>query len=229
MSLDSKAPKTIWNEHNVHFSLLGFFKKSPTNIILQYQSLYDGKIINLTPEQIERLYFRDKPLSNQNIIQQGKYECAPAALAMALNESLFMVKRHMAKFNWRNDDAGVNDELLRNTARSMGRDLIEFDISSLSSSPSPCLLMVKSLNVEGYTHAVTWNGQELLDPNTNYPGRYYWGTDWSPDMIGANTYFSLLDKPLSQTDNQQYIDFIKEKDEVKKEQIKAAIIKMLSN
>jgi hypothetical protein len=209
MSL-SKAPKIIWNQQDEEFVLSGYTKFSPRVIDLYYQSLKTGTRIRISPDQVEKSYFRDKPIPKQDPILQGRYECVAAALAIALGEKLFTVKRQMGKLLWRNDDSGVSDELMRATARSLGRDLVEIPMNEVTPSLGPSILTVKSLNVSGYSHAITWNGQELLDPNTHYVGRHYWGADWTPDMIGATCCHLLMDHVLSEAETKQYEDFLKE-------------------
>lgn len=221
MSTQSKAPQIIWSKENdKEYYLSGFTKFSPLSISLHYQEIGEDKKMNLSPHMVESEFLREKPRAKQNPILQGKYECAPAALAMALGERLFTVKRQMGKLNWRNDDAGVNNTLMRATARAMGRDLVEIPLNELSPILGPCILTIKSLNVPKYSHAIAWTGKELLDSNTNYSGRNYWGIDWSPDMIGAKCCHLLLERPLSEEENNQYIQFLKDGNEKKVTQIK---------
>lgn len=220
----SKAPKIIWDKHDREFCLTGFTKSSATLVTLHYQEIETGLKKDLYPSLVETQYFRDKPSPQQDPILQGKYECAPAALAMALGEKLFHVKRQMGKLNWRNDDSGVDDDLLRATARAMGRDLVEIPMSEVSPLLGPCILTVKSLNVKGYSHAIAWNGKELLDPNTHYSGRHYWGSDWTLDMIEAKCCHLLLDHPLSEEEYNKYIQFLKDGNERKIEKIKQDVL-----
>jgi hypothetical protein len=220
------APQLIWDETGEEYLLAGFSKPSPLTILLDYQQA-SGQMqakMTLQPHQVETQFHREKPTPQQNPILQGKYECAPAALAMAMGEKLFTVKRQMGKLLWRNDDAGVGDELLRATARSLGRDLVEIPLSEVSPNLGPCILTVKSLNVKGYSHAVAWTGKELLDPNTHYLGRHYWGADWGPDMIGAKACHLLLNKPLSNAEHNEYVKVLKERNDQQIKEIKQQVL-----
>ena len=224
MTTNSKAPQIIWSQNDDEYLLAGFTKYTPQLISLHYKSIENGSNIHITPAMVEQNFLRDKPVPKQSPILQGKYECAPAALAMALGEKLFTVKRQMGKLHWRNDDAGVNDDLLRATARAMGRDLVEIPMNEVSPLLGPCILTVKSLNIARYTHAVAWTGKELLDPNTHYEGRRYWGADWSPDMIEAKCCHLLLDKPLSEEEYNKYLQFLKEGNEKEIPQVKQEVL-----
>lgn len=222
-----KAPLLIWDESGEEYLLHRITQKSPRETYVAYQHTESQVKLALSPHQVETQFFREKPIAQQDPILQGKYECAPAALAMALGEKLFTVKRQMGKLLWRNDDAGVSDALMRQTARAMGRDLVEIPLSDVSSNLGPAILTVKSLNVKGYSHAVAWTGKELLDPNTHYQGRYYWGVDWSPELIEAKCCHLLLDKPLSEEENREYVNYLKEKEQRQIQEVKEAVISAL--
>jgi hypothetical protein len=134
----------------------------------------------------------------QEIIKQGKWECGPAAIAMATGHSLFNVKRLAGKAGWRNDSSGINWEASRHAYESLGFSSVYLHRSrvfQLNEVPS-AVLTVPSLNFKGRWHAVAWVNGEILDPNANYPGRKFYGPDWNPHTIGLSGAEILL-KPMS--------------------------------
>lgn len=225
--MNYKAPKFIIDPQAQLKLTLTNVVKSNGKTFLTYQ--VDSRIFVLSPREVELNFYREKPPTITPVITQGKYECAASALAMLLDEKLFTVKRAMAKFHWRNDDSGANDEVLLGAARELGYDLIDFNPKKLHYLSGPCLLTVPSLNVKKMNHAVTWTGSELLDPNTHYPNRNFWGADWSPDLIEAVGCLKLLPQTLSSSERQEYDHFRKTQETTKinsiREQVLAAINK----
>jgi len=190
------APKHLISASGSEWSLKGVLLEK--EIKLEY-GLKDTKAsVEINPVDVETDWTRKgRPEPKSEIIVQGKYECAAASLAMLLGEKLFTVKRAMGKVGWTNSDRGASDRVMTEAARYLGRDLLYVTDDMLTADMGPASLTIKSLNVKGMSHAVTWNGKETLDPNWGRAGRIFWGCEWNPKTIGARGAMVLLDKPLS--------------------------------
>lgn len=129
---------------------------------------------------VESKFKRPFKSPNAKIIEQGRWECGAASLAMLLGESLWNVKRSLAKVGWNNDDRGVTSKLLVQAGYNLGYNLI---ISENVKDNEPCVAIVPSLNVIKKTHAVCWNGLELLDPNVYNSKRRHYSPDWSLNSL----------------------------------------------
>jgi hypothetical protein len=158
------------------------------------------------------------------ITVQGRYECAAASLAMLLDEKLFFVKRAMGKVGWRNDDSGAGDEVMIQAARLLGRDLISLNRKDIKEGIGPCTVTVPSLNIPGMSHSVTWNGEEILDPNWGRPGRKFWGTEWAPWTMKPQGALYLLNRVLSESERKQVDEITKSKNEAEIHALKLEVL-----
>lgn len=141
----------------------------------------DIKVSFLVSSNLVESKFKRKFIEpTAKIIEQGRWECGAAALAMLLGESLWNVKRALAKVGWNNDDRGVTSDKLIKAGLSLGYELIFTDKVK---DHEPCLVTVPSLNVVKRTHAVCWTGQELLDPNLYDEKRKHYSPEWSLNAL----------------------------------------------
>jgi len=129
---------------------------------------------------VESKFNRKFKDAQADIIEQGRWECGAASLAMLLGESLWSVKRALAKVGWNNDDRGVTSDKLVLAGLNLGYQL---KITENVKDDEPCLVSVPSLNVANRTHAVCWNGQELLDPNIYNEKRKHYSPEWSLNAL----------------------------------------------
>jgi hypothetical protein len=170
-----------------------------------YQEPFGGPCAVLTPQQIEACEFGNRPKEpGQGVVLQGKYECAAAAMAMLTGHTLFQVKRAMGRAGWRNDNRGASFRVCRAAAQALGFELIYLNkkgVYELLEEMPPALITVPSLNIKGAAHAVTWTGEEILDPNLGYIGRKTYGPEWAPWTVGA-TGAEVLLRPMSKIDYQ---------------------------
>lgn len=200
-----------------------FSKKDPNGKLVYSQE--NGCSGHFRPYEVEKNFKRDgRPVPKSSIIQQGKYECLPTAIAMMLGESLFSIKRAMAKFEWRNDDKGATDEMAFKACQLLGYDLLSLEPEDLTEDLGPCILNLRSLNVPRMNHAVTWKNQEILDPNWNRPGRLFWGTEWCPVTIGAAGGDLLLPFSLSSSERALMLSFYKNRPSPEAKALKADIL-----
>lgn len=194
------APLHLVSASGSEWELVGIDRRH--NEPLEYKLKETKVSVAITAVDVETDWTRKgRPEPTREIIVQGKYECAAASLAMLLGEKLFTVKRAMGKAGWRNDDRGAGDQVMMEAARYLGRDLLKigkYQFGEISGSAS---LTLPSLNIKGMYHAVTWTGEEILDPNWGREGRVFWGCEWNPQTIGARSGMLLLDKNL--TDEQR--------------------------
>lgn len=181
----------------------------------------------IAPRHVETQFTRTKSEPKAKIVPQGKYECAAAALAMLIGEPLFHVKRAMAKHGWRNDNKGACDLVIRKAAREFGRDLLPIKNKDMNPEMLPSMITVPSLNLKGRSHAVTWNGEEILDPNWGYKGRKWWGTEWAPWTMKPHGGLMLLNETLTQKEREELDEFIRSRDKQEIDAIKNAVFAAL--
>lgn len=194
------VPQHIISASGSEWIILGLDKDGKKSI--EYQLKGTKVSVAVTPGEVEIDWTRKgRPEPKSAITVQGKYECAAASLAMLLGEKLFTVKRAMGKFGWSNDDRGASSLVMIEAARYLGRDLLEIGKYQIEPDMGPASLTLPSLNVEGMSHALTWNGTEILDPNWGREGRIFWGCEWNPKTLGATHALILLSKNL--TDEQR--------------------------
>lgn len=156
--------------------------------------------IKMTPGIVVKEFIIESRRPEGELILQGKYECAAAALAMILGHSLFQVKRAMGMHGWCNDDGGAGDEVLQKAAREFGRDLIyggKRTIRAMGSDMPDAMVSVRSVNVPKMGHGVAWLNGEILDPNFGSLTRKFWGAEWAPWTMGASNVMILAKEPLS--------------------------------
>lgn len=192
-----KCPLTISDDGDVFTLREVDISKKPTELV--YASV-DGELLRGRPNLIAGRFTFDRPAPKGEFIQQGKYECAAAALAMLLGHSMFMVKSVMGEVGWRNDDRGASEWVSQQAARAFGRDLVSVDwktIHTLGNDLPAALVGVRSLNVPNMGHGLTWLNGEILDPNFGHPTRKYWGANWSPWTMGSAHSQVLAKQPLS--------------------------------
>lgn len=174
----------------------------PKETPLEYKLKDASASIGVSAVDVETDWTRKgRPDPKSAIIVQGKYECAAASLAMLLGESLFSVKRAMGKAGWRNDDRGAGDQIMIEAARYLGRDILKIGRYQFDEITGPASVTLPSLNIKGMYHAVTWTGEEILDPNWGREGRKFWGCEWNPQTIGARSALILL--PNNMTEDQR--------------------------
>jgi hypothetical protein len=132
---------------------------------------------------LERDFTKElRPEPSQNIIKQGRWECAPASLAMLLDESLWDIKRALVHSGWNNDDYGCSTEQMIKASSLLGHEVYE----TKEAGNHPQVISLRSLNVKRSSHAIYWNGKEMLDPNWGFKGRLWWGCDWGPDVLNPS-------------------------------------------
>lgn len=228
-----RVPQTLYDADGRCWT----FRERDTDPKLQYNLIYrrheeEGGIKAfgiIKPSQVETDFTRTgRPEPTQKIIRQGKWECAPASLAMLLGEKLFTVKRAMGKYGWKNDDSGASTKITIEAARYLGRDLINIERNEIEKDMGPCLVSVNSLNVEGYSHSVTWTGKEILDPNCGYEGRKWWGPEWSPWTMNAFHCLVLLEGTLSNSERKEYDEYLEKRRLEQLMAVKQAVIDQLN-
>lgn len=196
---------------------------------LAYKREENPCVLIMKPRHVETDFTKKgRPKPESKIIKQGKWECAPAALAMLLEENLSTVKRAMASFGWNNTSDGSSDEVIMKAARKLGRDMLPIDTKDITEDIGPCLITVPSLNYEGKSHAIAWNEKEMLDPNFGYRGRKYWGPEWAPWTVGALDVMVLLDYVLSPSERREMDRLHKKNKEAKLKDVKKQVIDQLN-
>jgi len=182
-----RVPKIITEKDGILILAVGM---NYSERLVIYSKENNGGGIRLTsPSHVElhcNIVNRQEP--RVNIVRQGKYECGPAALAMLLQEPLIAVKRAYAKLGWNNDENGINDVWTLKVAKMFGRDLVYTN----RPTGKPCLVTLKSLNVLNAQHVVTWDGQQILDPNWGYKDRKWWSTEWAPWTLPSRSFLRLM-------------------------------------
>jgi hypothetical protein len=175
-----RAPKLILTPDKEEWELFHVDKTSPDRYSLSYRPIAGQHGMVLIPQMLEREFLRvGRPEPGQKIVSQGRWECGPAALSMLLKESLWDVKRAMVASGWNNDDSGCSDENLIAAAKLLGYDLHP----TLEPNGNACLLTVPSLNYKNKSHALCFNGIEMLDPNWGFKGRLWYGTEWGLETV----------------------------------------------
>lgn len=190
--MEEGLPQKIRDKDNIY--TLKSFKDG----FLFFTTAHAKSLMTLHPVRIEK-YFEilDRPTPKAKIIKQGKYECAAASLAMLLNKPLFDVKRALVKHGWNNDNKGCTSEAMVLAAREFGIDLLPIEKKHLKPGIGPVELCVPSLNYSGRSHAVVWNGEEILDPNYGYDDRKVYSSGWAPWTIDAQNGMLVLKKNLT--------------------------------
>jgi hypothetical protein len=154
----------------------------------------------VNPYMLEIMHTKKRrPEPKVQVIQQGKWECYPAAVANMIGEKLFHVKRAFGKENWRNDESGAKDDVAVAALKHLG--LFAVSTTEIPEDYEKCIVMMKSLNVKGMGHAVAYNGSQMIDPNWGREDRKWWGTEWKPRTIGAKRFLVLVE-------NQEIADHI---------------------
>lgn len=165
---------------------------------ITYTMPFDTTGVVLRPQLIEVEFHSREKNPIQTIVEQGKYECGPAALAMCTGHTLFNVKRAAGRHGWRNDSSGIGSEASHGCVQDLGFEMIYLNrwrLALLDDVPS-AILTVPSLNYKGKWHAVAWVGGEILDPNHGHPTRKTYGPEWNPHTIGCSGAEILL-KPMT--------------------------------
>lgn len=132
-------------------------------------------------------------------VQQGKYDCVAATIAMLTDHLRYTVIQCMAAHGWCNDKRGATNKIERDTIRDLGYDLIPVPhriIDILGRDLPDGSVTASSLNYPGYAHALAWRDGKLLDPNTGRPGRQIWSPDSDP-MVAIEWFKVLAERPLS--------------------------------
>lgn len=184
---------------------------------------YKNATIVLEPYAVVKMFETAIPAPQQTVVRQGKFECAAAALAQALGEELFWVKRAMGKHHWRNDDRGASHEVMQLAAQEFGKDLIVGGrkmISALEEDFPTCCVSVPSVNVSGMGHAVSWVNGEILDPNFGDPNRKFWGPNWAPWTMNATSIDVVAKRVLSLAEHRELKEL---RNRASKEEIKEVI------
>lgn len=222
--MDKRVPKIIF--HPTMSSKFEFTGQVFSDKTILYK--VKEETILLDPKTIEIKFLRDeRPEPKSDIIVQGKYECAAAALAMLLDEKLFNVKRAMGKMGWRNDNKGAGNEVTIGASRLLGRDVVHIRGNEINETIGPCVVHIDSLNIKGMAHAITWNGKEILDPNWGREGRKFWGTEWAPWTLRAQSAFVLLEKNLTEAERAELDEAMRARDAKELKAIKESILNQL--
>lgn len=220
--MDLRVPKKLFDNE---FGEWKFKDHDPKRETFTYRSSSLSCGVVVKAHQIETNFSKkERPQPKAPIIQQGKYECAAAALAMLLGESLFHTKRAMAKMQWRNDNTGANTKVSMGAARILGYDLLPVEKTDIDSNTGKCIVHLSSLNVKGMGHAVTWTGEEILDPNWDKPQRFFWGTEWAPWTLPNNGGLILLPFTLSNQERNELDLYLKKQEEESILEIKKNIL-----
>ena len=131
--------------------------------------------------KIEEKFKRDivEPKSNQ-LITQGTWECAAASLSMLINIPFKDVKDCLTSLGWQNDEEGLGiDSMTVATKILINKTLT----SSFENFYDPSILTVPSINLKGRSHAVFWDGKELLDPQFHNENKKHYSPLWTPDTL----------------------------------------------
>jgi hypothetical protein len=221
MSITVGAPiKIVSLEFGVELTLKGLnLGKNPVSV---YCDKF-GEQIDLTAQEVEKHFSYDRHQVCPEIIEQGKYECGAASLAILLGHTLFQVKRVLGGLGWRNDKSGVKDIHLREAARAFGRDLIlgkSRTITSLSEKMPSCIVTVPSLNYPKAYHGVAWYQNQILDPNYKKNRKVY-GPEWTPWTIGALNVLILAKQPIKDSEHKEIQEI---RDKGSEEDIREAIL-----
>jgi hypothetical protein len=176
-----RAPSKIYDESGLAWELAGRASGPVGSLEYKSQALGVGAIVR--PGDVETQFTRSgRPEPSSEIVRQGRWECGASALAMLLGESLWDVKRAAVAAGWNNDDRGLGTAAMIQAARILGHSIAA---TAGASASRPQVIMLPSLNLKNSRHAVYWDGRETLDPNWGYPGRKWWGVEWSPETIGS--------------------------------------------
>lgn len=135
----------------------------------------------LKSNRIEVEFKRDIVVpKTQEIVTQGTYECAAAAYSMLAKIPLEEVIKCLYALGWKNDQNGIGTELLEKASKVLlNKDLI-YDHSS---SNDPCMIIVPSLNLKGNSHALYWNGEEMIDPQFYNQNKLHYSPLWNLNSI----------------------------------------------
>jgi len=173
------APKELIDLLSERWTLLGYKAGSGGLLYVKSKS---GLIREVTPREIEGGFLRngrEDPVSQ--IVRQGPWDCGLASLAMLLSLPLEAVRNKAASLGWLDSPTGISSELLIEVSMSLGFPL------SIANSPieasTPQMLLLPSLNIEGTSHLIFWNGYEMLDPNWGCADRLWWGCEWLPTEL----------------------------------------------
>jgi hypothetical protein len=144
------------------------------------------------PRQLEMAYTtHGRPEIDGGFVQQGKFECVPAAIANVLKTSMFEVRRALAAEGWRNDDYGCSTAIQLRALRNMGIHAAYTKIAP--TDDKSCIVCVPSLNYPRALHAIGYDGEQMIDSNWGYKGRRWWGTEWKPRTIDARDFVVICD------------------------------------
>lgn len=176
--INAQVPKSIIDSKGdtLHF------QASPRETFHQYAlEKYASCSIILRPALIELEFMKtNRPVAKDEIIQQGRNECAIASMAMFISRPVEDVRESFRKFAW-DVEYGVSVWQQKKVLRDFGYTSMLNDVCP----NDQCMFTLKSLNVKGKNHAVYWNGTELLDPQTNNPNVKWYGPDWGPISVGG--------------------------------------------
>lgn len=173
------VPKTLF-KNNTEFS---YFSSNGLNHTY-FGKMYGancGRIINSHKAELD--FSRPITEPKGKVVTQGQWECAPASLAMLLNVPLKEVLKALYFCGWENSEIGTSFEelnvatnLILNKSLASVRDYeVKFE--------TPSILNVPSLNILGRSHALYWDGSEILDPNFGLDGRKHYSPSWAVDTI----------------------------------------------
>jgi hypothetical protein len=187
--LQIKDSDCIYTLDKAEKSVFTYLTKTEHNIIAG---------VAITSEDVEKHFeIVNRPEPTVKITTQGKYECAPAAVSMAFNLPFYHTKRAFAKHGWLNDSSGCGMNVVILAAKEFGIDLFMLFREHIAENMGPCELTVPSLNYNGRSHGVAWNGKEILDPNYGYLGRKYYSSIWNPVTVGATKALIKMNTPLT--------------------------------
>lgn len=182
-----RAPKTIFDQKDKAWDL---WPEACAPSCITYRERESNNCgLALRPDSIEKEFSKKgRQTPSGNIVTQGDYDCLAASLAMALNIPLKNSRELMIEAGWECDSPnGATNSIVTKAARLVGIALIKVKTGSQEMKDDPCLVCVPSLNVSKMGHAVYWNGNEILDPNYDKPGRNWYGCEWAPWTIGASS------------------------------------------
>lgn len=203
------------------------FKGLEPKLGLSYTVHPDYASVILRPNMVETHFTRrDRPEPTREFVRQGKYECAPAALAILLDVTLKEAKQAYRAVGWKNSIKGATDKMTKQAAALLGCPLIKV----AQPINRPCLIGLPSLNVKGVGHAVCWDGKEILDPNWGFPGRKWWGTEWGPETIGGVRFLFPYHPKLPQAEREELARLnveMRRDDRLKEEELSDQVAKIL--
>lgn len=182
--------------------------------------------IKMSPSIVMKEFVTEHRIPQTEIVRQGKYECAAAALAMITGHTLFNVKRVMGKHGWRNDNTGASFNLVQRAARDFGCDLVYAGkkvIQIMKQDLPPGIVSIKSINVAGMGHGLAWINNEIVDPNFGSRDRRYWGAEWAPWTMGAYGIEMFLNYRLPDFIHREFKQICKRGDA---EEIRRAVLEM---